>query len=117
MYQNSIPDLPRLRSENYESIFNVHTEEDGRYYYNLLQAIVIPDNLPAGFFNTYNVTYGDTWPFISYKSYNTPNLWWIILSVNNIINPTENPKPGSVIKILKMDVVKSILSEITTQNN
>ena len=117
MYQNSINDLPRLDSENYENIFNIYTEADGHYYYNLLQTIVIPDNLPAGYFNTYNVTYGDTWPFISYKTYNTPNLWWVILSVNNIINPTQNPEPGTYIKVLKMDVVKNILSQISTQES
>jgi len=117
MYQNNIKDLPRLDSENYENVFNIYTETDGHYFYNLLQTIVIPDNLPAGYFNTYNITYGDTWPFISYKVYNTPNLWWVILSVNNINNPTQNPVPGTYIKVLKMDVVKSVLSQISTQGN
>jgi len=115
MYQNSLTDLPSLKRENYENIFNVYTEEDGHYYYNLLQTVVIPDNLPAGYYDSYNVTYGDTWPFISYKVYNTPNLWWVILSVNNIINPTQTPEPGTFIKILKTEVVKNILSQITNQ--
>lgn len=115
MYQNNITDLPKLRRENYENIFNVYTEEDGYYFYNLLQTIVIPDNLPDGFYDTYNVIYGDTWPYISYKAYNTPNLWWPILHANNIIDPTQNPVPGTFIKILKIDVVKNILSQITNQ--
>jgi hypothetical protein len=115
MYQNDITELPKLKRENYENVFNIYTEEDGRYYYNLLQTIVIPDNLPEGFFKSYNVTYGDTWPFISYKAYNTPNLWWLILTVNNIINPTQNPEPGTFIKILKLEIVKNILSQIATQ--
>jgi hypothetical protein len=115
MNQNTITDLPNLRRENYENIFNVYTEDDGHYFYNLLQAVVIPSNLPRGYFYTYDVTYDDTWPYISYKNYNTPNLWWVILSVNNIIDPTTMPTPGTKIDILKVDVVKDILSQISTQ--
>ena len=115
MKQNSIKDLPKLTSERYENIFNVYQDENGQYYYNLLQSVVIPNNLPAGYYDTYNVMYGDTWPYISYKNYNTPNLWWVILSVNNIIDPTSMPTPGTKIKVLKDQFVSNILSQIVTQ--
>jgi nucleoid-associated protein YgaU len=113
MKQNSITDLPNLRSENYENIFNVYTDTDGHYYYNLLQTITLPDNLPDGYFNSYNILHGDTWPYISYKVYNTPNMWWLILQVNNISDPTQQPTPGAQIKILQMSVVKDILAQIS----
>lgn len=115
MNQNSISDLPRLRSDSYESIFNVHLTEDGYYYYNLLQTLSLPENLPAGYFDTYTITYGDTWPFISYKTYKTPNLWWLILYANNIINPVEPLQPGTQIRTLKTEVVKIIISQLITQ--
>jgi len=115
MKQNNIPELPRLRIENYENIFNVFTEEDGRYYYNLLQTVAFPQNLPDGYFIDYNIVYGDTWPFISYKVYNTPNMWWIILFANNISNPINSIIPGTQIKVPKIEVVNLILAEIKTQ--
>lgn len=114
MNQNSFTDLPRLTNENYENIFNVFTD-DGRYYYNLLQTIAFPQNLPSGYFDLYNIAYGDTWPFISYKNYNTPNIWWLILLANNIKNPIESLTVGTQIKIPKIEVVRIIISQLLTQ--
>lgn len=117
MKQNLITDLPNLRNENYENIFNVYTDENNQYYYNLLQTVTIPTNLPPGYFLEYSVIYGDTWPLISYKQYKTPNLWWVIVSVNNIIDPTQQPVPGTAIKTLKNRAVSIILSQISNQSS
>jgi hypothetical protein len=115
MFQNSIEDLPKLENENYENIFNVYQDNSGYYFYNLLQTLVIPSDLPEGYYDNYSIVYGDTWPLISYKNYNTPNLWWAILPVNNITDPTKTPTPGNQIKILKSRYVSEILSQISTQ--
>jgi hypothetical protein len=117
MNQNRITSLPSLTDENYEQIFNVYQDENGNYYYNLLQSVAIPTNLPSGFYNKYNVVYGDTWPYISYKNYNTPNLWWIITSANSIINPTAMPEPGTTLYILDPDIVSQILDQIANSVN
>jgi LysM repeat protein len=116
MKQNNLPELPRLTTENFENIFNVYTDEDGRYYYNLLQTIAFPQNLPNGFFEFYDVMPGDTWPKISYKMYNTPNAWWAILLINNIKNPIDSLVTGTRIKVPKMQIIKIILSELLTQS-
>jgi hypothetical protein len=114
MIQNQISDLPRLRTENYENIFNVYIENN-RYFYNLLQTVVLPTDLPKNYFIEYNVVYGDTWPLISYKNYNTTNLWWIILLCNDISDPTQIALPSTVLKILKSEIVSLILTEINTR--
>lgn len=114
MYQNNIEELPKLRNDNYANIFNVYQDEDSRYYYNLLQTVVIPANLPAGYYDNYSIVYGDTWPFVSYKVYNTPNLWWVIINTNNIINPTSSLEPGTQLKVLKPQYVSLILGQIST---
>jgi nucleoid-associated protein YgaU len=114
MKQNTISNLPKLKRSSYENIFNVYADENGRYYYNLLQTVVIPKDLPEGYFLEYNVRYGDTWPFISYKVYKNPNLWWLITDVNNILDATTIPEPGSTIKILKSESVTIILDQIAT---
>lgn len=112
MKQSQIKDLPKLNSSNYENIFNVYQDEEGRYFYNLLQTVVFPPNLPENLFTSYITKYGDTWPFISFKTLNDPNLWWIILLANNIHNPTEKLSPGVAIKIPVIRVVQEILGQI-----
>lgn len=117
MKQNEIFGLKKLLNENLENIFNIYTDEFGRYYYNLLQNIALPNNLPDGYFIYYNATYNDTWPYISYKVYETPNLWWLILPFNNINNPVLPIIPGTSIKVLKLAYAKNVLSQISTQEN
>lgn len=115
MTQNQISELPRLRTENYENIFNIYTDEGGRYFYNLLQTVVLPTDLPKGYFNEYTVVYGDTWPLISYKNYDTTNLWWIILLCNNISDATQIATPSTKLKILKSEIVSLVLTQINTR--
>ena len=112
MRQNQIKSLQILNSENYENIFSVYREADEMYFYNLLQSVVFPKYLPPGMFESYAIGIGDTWPLISYKSYNTPNLWWIILLANEIDNPTKMPSPGTYLAIPNDTIVKEILSQI-----
>lgn len=110
--QVNISDLPRLSPEVMENIFNVYQNNEGKYYYNLLQTIVFPQNLPKIMFDLYNTQYGDTWPLISYKHYRTPNMWWIILLANNILDATKIPKPGFSIKIPIESLAQSIIKQI-----
>jgi nucleoid-associated protein YgaU len=112
MRQNDIKELPKLNSENLENLFNVYQEENGLYYYNILQSIIFPQDLPKALFTSYIITYGDTWPFISYKVYESPNLWWLILLANNIDNPLILPEPGKELNIPVIEVVREVLAEI-----
>lgn len=116
MYQNNITELPRLKNENLENIFNVYQDDNDFYYYNLLQTIHFPQNLPDSYFVQYNVTYGDTWPYISYKVYNNTKLWWVITLANNIINPLDPLQSGTILKIPNIDVVSEILTQIATSD-
>ena len=109
--QNDITALARLGIENMENIFNVYQDSNNMYYYNLLQTVVFPQNLPISLFSAYDVKYGDTWPFISFKAYQTPNLWWLILLANNIQNPMAPMVPGKQIKIPIMAVAKQVISQ------
>ena len=112
MKQNQIKELTNLDFENMENIFDVYRDKDGMYFYNLLQTIVFPTDLPLNLFISYTIKYGDTWPFISHKTLNSPNLWWIILLANNIQDPTKTLVNGDIIKIPIMSVVKEVLAQI-----
>jgi hypothetical protein len=113
MKQNEINELSRLDAENLENVFNVYQNENGMYFYNLLQSVIFPQNLPNNLFDTYISVYGDTWPYISFKTLNSPNLWWIILLANSISNPLEPIVNGQPIKIPRMEVVREILTQIS----
>jgi hypothetical protein len=112
MKQNDINELPKLDLENYENIFNVYQTEDKKYFYNLLTNLVFPKNLPTGLFKFYDTGYDDTWPLISYKQYNSPNLWWAILLANDIKNPTKPILPGTRLKIPVVEVVREMVAAI-----
>jgi len=113
MNQNNIQELPRLNTENLENIFNVYQNKSGYYYYNLLETIVFPKNLPPNLFKTYSIVPGDTWPYISFKAFNTPNLWWLILLVNNINNPLSKLEIGKSLLIPNNSVVQDVLAKIS----
>lgn len=111
MKQNEIETLPRLDQEHMENIFNVYREDDGMMYYNLLQSVSFPQNLPSNLFTQYTLSHGDTWPYVSFKVYNSPNLWWVILLANNIHDPTAKLVLGTRINIPTVDVVREIITQ------
>jgi LysM repeat protein len=114
MFQNLIKELPNLEDTTFENIFHIYQDKDEKYFYNLLNTIHIPQNLPDAYYTTYSVSPVDTWPLISYNVYNDTKLWWLILLTNNISNPTIPLKPGTELKILKTSIVSEILTELLT---
>jgi nucleoid-associated protein YgaU len=117
MYQNEIRELPRLKNENYENIFSVYQDNDNRYFYNLLQTLHFPENLPDSYFNSYTTGYNDTLPVISFRVYGDIRLWWVITHANKIVNPTAKISPGIILKIPKPEIVTEILTQLITQQS
>lgn len=110
--QNNISDLPSLDAYAFENIFNVYREKDV-YFYNLLKTVNFPQSIDSSFYSNYTVPFDNiTWTNISFIHYHTTNLWWLICSVNNIQNPVEFPKAGTVLKILNPEVVTSVVKTI-----
>ena len=112
MKHNDVAVLPRLHPECLENLFNVYKDDSGSYYYNLIKALSLPSKLPKTLYTTYTIAPGDTWPTISFKHYDTPNLWWLILYANNILDPTKKLIPGTTINVLIEDVAKEIIMQI-----
>ena len=112
MKQNDIVDLPKLFKSTYSNLFTIHSDDNGKYFYNILRNVNFPKDLDGEFYDTYTVNAGDTWPMISYKFYNDVRLWWIVCAVNNISNSVYNPPVGFMLKILKTEIVKSVLNDI-----
>jgi len=112
MNQNLIYELPNIKATRFENVFNVYQDDSGYYFYNLLQSIIFPDNLPDSFFTQYVITPQDAWPLVSYRNYDTIDLWWIILLANKIDNPLAPLIPGTVLKIPTTQVVQEILTQL-----
>jgi hypothetical protein len=67
---------------------------------------------PGIYFNKYTPKFSDCWPLISYYAYGTTELWWLILKVNDITNPMQEPQEFTEIKLLKSAYVNSILQQL-----
>jgi len=114
--QNDIPTLPTLSVLKLENLFNVYNN-GAHYFYNILGTVNIPENLDPATFVEYTVPAEDMpWTLISYKVYNTIDLWWLICSINNITNPIEFAKAGTTLKVLTPDYVASILQALKQTN-
>lgn len=105
-----------ITSENYENIFNVYTDENDFYYYNLLKKVDFPIDLDSDVYDYYQVSTIDTYPSISYKFYKSVTLWWLICAANHIDDPMALPAAGTILKIIKPFYVQTILTKLGETN-
>lgn len=112
MKQDDIKDLPNLGDYNYENIFSIYTDENGMYYYNLLNAINFPTELSPNLYFEGILEHGAVWTNMAYKIYGTIKLWWIICAVNQINNPLVMPPAGTKLKFLTPTAVGEVLKKL-----
>lgn len=68
------------------------------------------DNI--SYYDEYVIVEGDRWDRISNKLYNTPSLYWLILSFNKIKDPFTSLVVGNTIKVIKPNLIQSVLLEL-----
>jgi hypothetical protein len=110
--QNDIADLPSLESARLENLFKIYQDSDGRYFYNLLNTVSVDQDILPSFFTLHYPVKGDSYTGLSYRYYNTIDLWWIICAANNINDPTKMPIHYSPLRILNKNVVVALLTQI-----
>jgi len=110
-YQNNIAELGNLDEYSYENIFKVYTV-DGYFMYNILKRVDFPDNIDETLVDYVRVDSKISWTNLSFKMYGTIKLWWLITCFNSIQNPVYLPEPGTILRILKPQYVKSVLDQI-----
>jgi hypothetical protein len=115
MKQDDFPDLPVISGYRYENFFNIYTDENGFRFYNLLCSINLFPASNSNAEDNYVVTFNDTWPLISYKYYNTMDLWWLVCAYNQIQNPVIRPTAGTKLKLLKSNFVSTVISNLEAQ--
>ena len=109
-----IPELISGDSNSYDRIFSVF-QEDGYYAYNIIKSVNVPDELAPGMTDYIRLNGQMAWTHISFQVYGTIKLWWLICLTNKILNPVILPKPGTVLKIIKPEFLKTLLSQINDQ--
>lgn len=120
MKQFEIAELEKISALNFANIFNVNDEPKlGVNYktYNINRTLNFLDLDESStdnnaLFESYRVNSGDTWTIISFKFYQTIELWWLVCKINNVIDPTTDPIVSKKIKVLKSSVVNEILTSI-----
>ena len=111
-YQSSIENLPILGNNRYENIFKLYQTEDKEYYYNLKTSITFPSDIDDLYIDTFTLDRNVPWTIISYNIYGSIFLWWCITELNKISNPVILPKTGTVIKYIKPQYIKEIITQI-----
>ena len=116
-FQTQIPNLPILGNNRYENIFKLYVNENDQFCYNLKSSVTFPNDIDEEFIGFFNLDTNAPWTTISYGIYGTIFLWWMITELNNITNPIDIPKPGTIIKYIKPEYVKQIVGQINNQSN
>ena len=109
-------DVPNyeITPENFENILSVHEDQNGYYYFNLLNTIHFPTNLDSSMYDIYIAKPEETYTIISYNFYGSTKLWWLVCGMNQILDPTYPPYAGRPLKILKRQYIPQILAKMTT---
>lgn len=117
IFQNSIDELDNLDSGRFENIFRVFLKSE-KYFYNILRTINI--DLSDADPNTYSVSslkVESSWTNISYRTYGTTDLWWVIYITNKdkFNNPVQLVPGGTELRIVKTTFLRSIVDEINQE--
>ena len=115
-YQTDIGSLPSLNEYQYESFFRLYLTENNQYFYNLQSFVVyFLEELDPSTYYEVRVDKNLPWTAISYNEYRTMDLWWLIALVNRVYNPLEFPKPGTKLKILYPEYVRTVITRIDNE--
>ena len=116
--QKEILTLPNLDRTRYENIFKLYTvEKDSNssyYYYNILNKVIIPDSIDQSLLGTIDLDRKLPWTTLSYKLYNTTQLWWLIVLLNKPSN-IFYASAGTQYKYILQSNIDGILTDIIQQ--
>ena len=121
MKANEIKELENFVSnKDLAQMFHVYVSEDSEgnkiNVYNTMRTIYFSniDNIPKSYFEYYKVMNNDSWNLISYKLYGTIELWWMIVKLNNIPDPTFEPEEDTYIRYITKEKVNQVLDLLRT---
>jgi hypothetical protein len=102
------------------NIFHIYEDTsldiDNAWVYNVMRALYIMNlkDIPKSFFSYHKVMEKETWNMISYKLYGTVELWWLLLKLNEIKDPTFDPTPDSYVRYISKENANQIIDTMKT---
>jgi hypothetical protein len=114
--QNDISKLPIIAPTRYENIFDVYqtTDGSGYYYYNLSRRVNLDiETIDPTFLDYYICNGEQPLTTISYRLYGTMDLWWLIVSLNQL-NPINNVAAGTALAFIKPEYINSVVEAVNT---
>ena len=104
----------QLTKNDLANLFDV-VNKGPKSYYNLCRGLRFEnvDKMDPSHYNLYTVSEGDSWTGISFKHYQTVELWWLICKFNGVKNPFDELKPGSLIYVPTDELKDLILDTIS----
>ena len=95
-------------------LFNILSDHDTTMFMNIWRTFSLNEDtsIDVMFYDTYEVGSDAWWDNISQDIYGTPNLWWIVALMNNVVNPFEELEEGSNIKYLRGEYLYVLFKDI-----
>lgn len=99
-------DITGQRLKNYSrlNIYNTfRITETNQFFLNHFRYYEIISDVKNDnrYFDLYDALEEDWWDNISYQHYGTPQYWYLLCELNDVVNPYEQLTPGLKIKVLK----------------
>ena len=97
------------------NLYNILSDNISNIYFNnIFKNITISNAVKENndYFLIHIATNDDWWDNISDEYYETPNLWYLLCTMNDVINPYEELTTGQQVKVLKQEYIYNIFKDI-----
>lgn len=93
--------------------------EDNEMFIDIFRSYTVTEDAISSslYFDTYTCQNEDWWDDVSYRTYDTPHLWWMLCLTNNIVNPFEEMEAGKNLSILRRNFVPQLVKEIRSMGD
>jgi len=105
----------KINNSSQLKLFNILQDiKDDEKFMNIFRSYTINSRVLTAviYYDLYEVENDDWWDNISYKFYETPNLWWVIALMNDVLNPFEELNIGDTIKVLRDPYLYNLYRDI-----
>lgn len=104
----------RIKVTSQLNLFNILQDPDSTKYMNIFRNYTLNTDILENvlLYYLHEVDHNDWWDNISYKYYQTPDLWWVIAIINGVVNPFEELEVGEVVRVLKEEYLYQIIEDI-----
>lgn len=103
-----------ITKKDLSNLFHIKDIDNTGLVYSIMRTLHFDhlNDVPLDYFNYYTAIVNDTWPLISFKLYDTTELWWMLIKLNEIKNPFVEPLVGYKIRYISKATISDVLNTI-----